>query len=155
VRIRAGTIGWHPFNPFTLAYTLNQESAPAALDSATNGWHLSPTGSHGITDVNHVLMVLDKYNHVTDMVPISNGVSTGPFVTTLQFAQTNALWLPVNCGGSPCADDSTPTASAVSADLDGAGTSAAGASLRRAAAAHGDIAADWAVGASSWGVANP
>ena len=58
-----------------------------------------------------------------------------------------------DCAGAACANNAD--ALLIGADFKNVGTTAATNSFRRVAATDTNTKADWAVGASSWGVSNP
>jgi hypothetical protein len=67
-----------------------------------------------------------------------------------------ALWLPADCGGTPCTYASTPTAVEVSVQYDGAGNTPAGNSIQRKPATATKQKTDWnAAAAQTFGAANP
>lgn len=111
-------------------------------------------GTTGITFSGRVLVVRAPNSTITDGVAFyrSGAVSPAGFPAELMALQTAGHWLPANCGG-PC--NTVPLAEGISADWNGTGTAATGASVARKANADTDKAADWAVGTHSFGLTNP
>ncbi|MFP2896043.1 hypothetical protein ACLEQD_05820 [Corallococcus sp. 4LFB] len=131
-------------------------TTPANYDTA---WDFKG-GTTGITFSSRVILVRDAQNAIQDAVPFARNSGTPPaaFPGNLQAIQAAGQWLPADCGGEPCTTGSTPTAAAVSADWTNVPTNnatPASDSVRRVSATDTNMAADWAVGAPSWGVANP
>ncbi len=108
----------------------------------------------GITYSGRVLVVRAPNTAIEDGVAFYRAGSASPagFPAEVVALQTAGMWLPANCGG-PC--NTVPLAEGVSADWNGVGTTATGASVARKANADTDKAADWAVGAHSFGLTNP
>jgi hypothetical protein len=114
-------------------------------------------GATGIADTTRILVLETALGDVLDAVPFTDGSTTGAgtFLADLQTLQALGLWLPADCGGDLCTlTTTTPTALEISVDWSGMGTAVTGPSVRRTAAADTDLAADWAVGTSSFGAAN-
>jgi hypothetical protein len=87
-----------------------------------------------------------------DAAAFSNGTtSTVTFQSSLSFIQGLGLWLPANCGGVACDNNSNPTAQGISAAWASLTTDVA-TSIRRTGVAKD--ASAWAVGASSFGGTN-
>ncbi|GMU11044.1 Ig-like domain-containing protein [Corallococcus caeni] len=129
---------------------------PANYDTA---WDFKG-GTTGITFSSRVILVRDAQNAIQDAVPFARNSGTPPaaFPGNLQAIQAAGQWLPADCGGALCTTATTPTAAAVSADwtsLLGSNATPASNTVRRVSATDTNMAADWAVGAPSWGVANP
>lgn len=114
-------------------------------------------GATGITFSNQVLTVNDSGGAIGDGVAFVNGTSSSlsTYPGELQALQGGGHWQPADCGGSPCTYVTTPDAYAVSADWAGMGSTTTGNSVRRISATDSDAAADWAVGAQSFGSPNP
>lgn len=113
--------------------------------------------AQGINDTTRILAVKSALGVIQDAVPFTDGGTTGvpgTFVTDLEDLQLMGLWLPADCGGEVCSLSTTPTALEISASWAGMGATATGDSVRRTASADSDLAADWAVGPSSFGLAN-
>ncbi|MBX3209127.1 MAG: fibronectin type III domain-containing protein [Labilithrix sp.] len=78
-----------------------------------------------------------------------SGTPSGTLLTSLQFMQSIGRWLPADCGGAPCANDTTPTAREVAANWLGLPTTSDMSMSRSPAAAA--QASSWTLGASTFG----
>lgn len=111
-------------------------------------------GGAGLNDTTRILAVATSLGVLMDAVPFTDGRTVGvpaTFLTDLQALQADGLWLPADCDGAPC---TTETALAISVDWTGMGTAPTSDSVRRTSGTDTDLAADWAVGPSSFGAAN-
>ncbi|TSC27386.1 hypothetical protein FOF48_18250 [Corallococcus sp. Z5C101001] len=131
-------------------------STPANYDTA---WDFKG-GATGITFSSRVILVRNAQDQIQDAVPFTRNSGTPPaaFPGNLQAIQAAGQWLPADCGGALCSTTTTPTAAAVSADwttLPTSNATPASPSIRRVSTTDTNTKDDWAVGASSWGVANP
>ena len=88
----------------------------------------------------------------SDLKAVAGAQTTATFRNSLAFVQGQGLWMPANCGGVACDDASSPTASAVSVDWSGLGSTPSGNSVHRSA--PGNDASTWTGGASSFGLGN-
>ena len=148
----------------------------ATLDSETTAKNQFPTSTNAAnydtawdfkgTTANlpfssRIIVVRDALNQIQDAVPFGRSTTAAPgvFPANIQALQEAGQWLPANCGGVlPCTTTTTPTAQDVSADwttLPTSGATPASNSVRRISATDTNTRDDWAVGAPSWGVANP
>jgi hypothetical protein len=89
-----------------------------------------------------------------DAVPFYTQTTQGDFPANVQYAQGLGHWLPADCGGAPCTFLSDPTVQSVSFDWTGIATTVGGNSAQRKTTGDTNTAADWFVGASSFGLAN-
>ncbi|WP_305070698.1 Ig-like domain-containing protein [Myxococcus sp. XM-1-1-1] len=135
-----------------------KSTTPANYDTA---WDFKGNSAN-ITFSNRLVLVKDASGTIQDAASFvrASGFTTPPgaFPANLQALQATGQWLPANCGGANCTYDSTPSAVAVSADWADIPTSQVTpdtVTIRRVSATDTNMAADWAVGPSSWGVANP
>ncbi len=112
-------------------------------------------GTTGITYSGRVLVVRAPNTTILDGVAFfrSGSTSPGTYAAEVQALQAAGAWLPVNCGGNPC--NTNMLAEGISADWNGAGTAANGASVARKLNADTDKASDWVVGTESFGATNP
>jgi hypothetical protein len=135
-----------------------QSSVAAFYDTA---WDFVG-GTTGITYSNRIMVIRDVVGDIQDAAPFvrTDGTTTPPsgYPAQLQSLQAAGAWLPVDCGGVPCTYSTTPPAQDVSANWTGVPTSNAtktSDTVRRVSATDTNTKDDWAVGAHSWGVANP
>ena len=153
--VPSGVVGIAPSSE-----TTSKTEFPAAGFSANydGAWDLLG-GTIGLTFSNRVIRVVDATNAIQDAVPFVLTTSASPpaaFPANLQALQTAGLWLPADCGGSPCTYLTTPSAIAVSVPYDGAGNTATGNSVQRKPATDTNQNSDWyAAGAQTFGAANP
>ena len=150
-------------NPF-ITETVSKDEAPRATHSAhyDTAWDFKATGNGSaapnITYSSRVILVQDAAGTIQDAVPFrTTGTPPAAFPTHLQAIQAAGQWSPADCSGAPCTATSSPTASEISANWGGIsnGADATSPSVRRISATDTNTAADWAVGAPSWGVPNP
>jgi hypothetical protein len=85
----------------------------------------------------------------SDNKAVAGAQTTATFRGALAFVQGLGLWTPATCGGAACDDNTAPSASGVSVDWSGIGSTPAGNSVRRTGTTN-DLSS-WAVGASSFG----
>ncbi|WP_426734811.1 Ig-like domain-containing protein [Myxococcus faecalis] len=133
-----------------------KSGTPANYDTA---WDFKG-GATGLTFSSRILLVKDAAGTMQDAVSFGRTVGTPPnaFPGNLQAIQAAGQWLPADCGGALCSTTSSPTAIEVSANWTDIPTSQVTpdtVTIRRVSATDTNMAADWAVGPSSWGVANP
>lgn len=109
----------------------------------------------GLTYSGRVLVARDPKANIQDGVAFYKKGTVSPvnFHTDVTSLQTAKAWLPADCGGNVCSTNAL--AEAISANWNGCGPLASGASVARAANADTDKAADWVVGPQSFGVTNP
>ncbi len=88
----------------------------------------------------------------TDNKAVAGAQTTATFRSTLAFVQGAGLWTPATCGGAACDDGSTPTASGISVDWSGIGSTPAGNSVQRTA--PGNDMSSWTLAPSTFGVGN-
>lgn len=112
-------------------------------------------GTTGITYSGRLLVLRAPNSTILDGVAFyrMGTASPGTFFGELMALQGAGAWLPANCGGNPC--NTNLLAESISADWNGTGTAATGASVARKANVDTDKAADWAVGVHSFGLTNP
>lgn len=135
----------------SIATETTVKSACTDAGCYANAWDVRG-GTTGLTYSNQVLSIVRSNGTRMDSVPfVRNTSSTGAFPADLQTIQGQGLWLPVNCGGSPCTYASAPTAIAVSALWDSVGSTPTSNSVRRSTTTDTNTAADWSVGAHSFG----
>jgi hypothetical protein len=140
--------------------TTSKTQHPAASFGANydGAWDVHG-GDVGLVHGNRVLFVRSPSDTVQDAVPVVLSTTPSPpaaFPGDLQAVQSAGLWLPVDCGGTPCTYASTPTAPAVSVDYLGVGTTAAGSSVSREPTQDTNSREDWnAAAAQSMGLPNP
>ena len=126
---------------------------PDAFDSA---WDVLG-GTTGLTFGYRVVAVLapdgvtiqDAAGFVT-----TSGTPPAAYPAALQYIQSLTHWFPANSNGQPTDYTTSPTAQEISVNWSGAATTRAGNSVRRAPGTDTNAAADWSIGASSWGLAN-
>lgn len=112
-------------------------------------------GTTGITYSGRLLVVRAPNSTILDGVAFYRMGTTSPagYPAELMALQGAGAWLPANCGGNPC--NTVLLAESISADWNGTGTAATGASVARKGNADTDKAADWGVGVHSFGLTNP
>jgi hypothetical protein len=140
----------------------NQFPASSTPTNYDNAWDFRGASGGANGDIqfsSRILLVRDGAGNLQDAASFVRPSVTAPgaFPTNLQSIQTAGQWLPADCGGQPCSGMSTPTAQAVSVDWSALSTSTTntGNTVRRISATDTNTRDDWAVGAQSWGVANP
>jgi hypothetical protein len=108
---------------------------------------------------NRVLRVKDALGATQDAVPFVNTTqTTTQFISQLQAIQAEGFWLPIDCGGVPCAYTGTfPNAYEVSVSWTGVMSAATGNSVQRmAGGVDTNRRDDWMpVGPSSFGFPTP
>jgi len=112
----------------------------------------------GIAFGTRVIQVRNALEQLTDVLPATREPYNPPsgFLGALQAVQAVGLWLPADCGGSPCSDTGTPAAKDVIVDWEGAhGALATDDTVARHAGAETHQASDWATGPSTMGAPNP
>ncbi|WP_224370040.1 beta strand repeat-containing protein [Hyalangium versicolor] len=132
----------------------NQYPAGTYANNYDNAWDFHGTANN-ITYSARILRVKNAQGVTQDGVSFSrtSGSLPATFFTELQSLQAEGQWLPADCNGSPCSTNAAATA--ISAVWEGVGNSRTTPTVRRVSATDTNMAADWAVGASSLGVANP
>ena len=110
-------------------------------------------GSTGITYSGRVLLVRAPNATIQDGAAFYTGAPPAGFYVDVMSLQGAGAWLPADCSGNPC--NTNTLAEGVSVVWTGCGTSPTGNSVARSGNADTDFAADWAVGASSFGSSNP
>jgi hypothetical protein len=133
--------------------TTKGDCVAAAPNCYPNAWDVRG-GANGMTYNGRVIVVRSA-----NAGALQDGISwynsnTAP--AGQWFAETNALaaalqW--VDCGGVACADNTA--AIGISVDMYTSGTAATGNSVRRVSNTDTNAKADWLLGASSFGAANP
>jgi hypothetical protein len=127
---------------------------PSNYDSA---WDFHG-GTFDLLYSNRVLQVRDVYGNVQDGVAFYNSnvlPSTSPsYASFVRALQAEGHWAPSSCGGAPCTYTSSPPVENISASWRGCSTDRT-TTVRRISATDTHSAADWAVGPSSLGSANP
>ena len=162
IEVAAGDLIVVHLNPGPSDATTSETTSKDELPSSTFAWNFDAAwdvlgGTTGITYSDRVLVVRGADGHIQDAVPfIRSGIGAPPagFVADLQAIQAAGLWLPASCGGKPCSNTTTPSATAVSVDWAGVGSTVTGKTAARTSATDTDTAADWAVGVSTLGVPN-
>ncbi|MCP3102619.1 hypothetical protein LZ198_27465 [Myxococcus sp. K15C18031901] len=133
------------------------ETNPVNYDTA---WDIKG-GATGITFSSRIVLVKSAAGDIMDAVPFARTAGTPPaaFPGNVQAIQAAGQWLPADCGGALCTTNSTPTAAAISADWSNipatGSVTPASVTVRRISTTDTNTKDDWAVGAPSWGVANP
>jgi len=124
----------------------------------SNAWDVQG-GATGITYSDRVLAVLDAAGNVMDAAAFALPAVVVPstFPDAVAYIQSLGQWLPADCSGSPCTASSIPSVVQISADWTGLGNSATtGNSIARSGSAvDTNQAADWRVGANTFGAGNP
>jgi hypothetical protein len=140
--------------PFAEAVVSKTEFASATFAANYDtAWDVFGTAGIGFTS--QVLVLRNAAGTVLDAAAFTgSGTAPAAFVPALQFIQSLGKWTPADCGGALCTATSTPTAEGVSAVWTGSSATAGGNSVRRLNPPTSS-AAGWAVGASSFGLANP
>ena|GEM_PF-6204566 len=111
----------------------------------------------GIGTGNRTLRIRDAFGITQDAlaVVVAGNVFPG-YPALLQEIQAEGQWRPFDCRGAPCDYDSSPSAADVSVDWsDAFYMQGRGVSVARYGSSDSDMASDWHVGASSFGVVNP
>ena len=145
-----------PVNPDAGVGVINETTTKGDCTDATcypGAWDVRGA-ANGMTYSGRVIVV-----RTANAGALQDGISwfrTGSAPAAQWFAETNALgaatqW--VDCGGVACVDNTGATG--ISVDSNGSGATAAGASVRRLSNTDTNAKADWGVGASTFGVANP
>ncbi|MFO0590823.1 MAG: Ig-like domain-containing protein [Polyangiaceae bacterium] len=114
-------------------------------------------GATGLTFGYRVLELDGPAGTLMDAVPVvvSNQTGAAAFPGVLQALQAAGGWLPADCGGALCTYASTPTATTISVDYMGAGTTPNGKSIQRKPGMNTKMNTDWNGAAnSSFGAAN-
>lgn len=129
-----------------------QADDPSFYDGA---WDVSATNATNLPYATSlVLAVRDPAKTYLEAAAFSS-MTTAASTTyneALAYVQGLGLWLPADCGGAACTNDTIPTGRALAASWNGVDTTASGSSCRRSDPAA--TAASWSVGASSFGAAN-
>ncbi len=142
------------------AAPLSETLSRSQFDNATyaqnydTAWDVKG-GSAGVANTNHVLALRDPAGTYLEAVPFSDGSAPAlgsAFLASLAFVQGASLWQPADCNGVACTGTSSPTAQSISASWAGLGNTPADNSVRRIGTSKD--ASSWAVGASSFGLAN-
>nr|WP_240360163.1 Ig-like domain-containing protein [Pyxidicoccus caerfyrddinensis] len=169
VTVAAGDLIVVHLNPVTgtgatvKAETTAKDEAPAGqfADNYDTAWDFVG-GTTGITLSNRLLVIKDPSGAIQDGVAFAKSDLTGTppaaFPGNLQALQATGQWLPADCAGTACTYTSAPTAIEVAADWKGIPASNAtktSVTIRRVSATDTNTKDDWAVGAHSWGAANP
>jgi hypothetical protein len=111
-------------------------------------------GTTGITYSGRVIVVRAPSNGaIQDTAPFYQGTVPASFSGDVMSIQGLGAWLPADCSGNPC--NTNTLAETVSVSWGSCGSSATGNSVARKANADTSYAADWAVGAQSFGATNP
>ncbi|MDC0712391.1 Ig-like domain-containing protein [Stigmatella sp. ncwal1] len=144
--------------------TTNETTAKNENTATTNypgAWDFVGNATH-IVFSNQVLLIKTNTGMTQDAVPFVRSDLLGSsrpsgFPPRLVAIQSEGLWLPADCNGSPCVYDSTPqNAVNVSVDWKNAGTvQSVTTSVYRVGATDTNQASDWASGAQSFGLPNP
>ena len=114
-------------------------------------------GATGLTFGYRVIELDGPAGTLMDAVPVvvSNQAGAAAFPGVLQTLQAAGGWLPADCGGMLCTYASAPTATEISVDYLGAGTTPAGKSIQRKAGMNTKMKSDWNAAANStFGAAN-
>jgi hypothetical protein len=115
-------------------------------------------GASGLLYSNRVLRVRDSYGNTQDGVAFftSEALPTAApsYASLVRGLQAEGHWAPTSCGGAPCTYTSAPSVLSLSASWQGCSTDRS-TTVRRMGGADTHSAADWAVGASSFGIPNP
>ncbi len=139
-----------------IAVTDETASKTTCINAAcyTGAWDVRG-GTTGITYSGRLLVLRAPNSTILDGVAFyrMGTASPGTYFGELMALQGAGAWLPANCGGNPC--NTNLLAESISADWNGTGTTATGASVARKGNADTDKAADWGVGVHSFGVTNP
>jgi hypothetical protein len=135
---------------------VNETSSKSSCSSGAcyaGAWDVAG-GATGITFSGRVIVLRRADKTIADGVPFyRNGLASGSgFATEVMALQKAGAWLPATCGGNPCATNDL--AEPISVDWLGVGTSAGGATVARKKQPDGDVASDWAIGASTLGTTN-
>jgi hypothetical protein len=161
INVATGDIIVVHFNPATdgtdapSSETTSKTEFPAGTYSSNydNAWDVHATTQLPITYFNRVLRVKDAQGSTQDGVAFIRAGRTEDvnFPTELRNLQSDGHWQPANCGGSPCAYNSTPSALDVSASWEGVSADRSTTVRRVSSTTDTNQASDWAVGASSLG----
>jgi hypothetical protein len=133
-------------------------TTPVNYDTAWDFKGATGGANFAIVYSSRIILVRTGAGQIQDAASFRTaGAPPAAFPSNLQAIQAAGQWLPENCGGAPCTTTSTPTAGEVSADWSGIPNNASTTSntARRVSATDTNTKDDWAVGAPSWGVANP
>jgi hypothetical protein len=146
----------------TATDVFSETSAKDERPEATNpdnydfAWDLAAgaTISH---NTSHVLALRNPANEWVDAAAFSTHqvAATEAYNDSLAFVQGLGLWMPADCNGAPCSNETNPSGRDLAASWAGLDTTAASDSCRRASPAASPEAASWSVGAPSWGLLNP
>jgi hypothetical protein len=121
-----------------------------------NAWDVQG-GATGLTYSDRVLALVDPAGNVMDAAAFALPAAIMPasFPGVVAYIQSFGQWLPADCGGAPCDANSIPTVVQISADWTGLGSSAVtGNSIARSSATDTNQAADWRLGANTFGADN-
>ncbi|MBL0698649.1 Ig-like domain-containing protein [Comamonas sp. JC664] len=140
--------------------TLAKDESPRSTYAANydTAWDFRGFEANDITYSSRIVLVKDAAGTIQDAVSFRTaGNPPAAFPGNLQAIQAAGQWLPADCGGALCTATSTPTAADVSVNWAGIpnGANTTNNSVRRISATDTNTAADWAVGAPSWGLPNP
>jgi hypothetical protein len=111
-------------------------------------------GTTGITYSGRVLVVRAPNNGaIQDAAAFYTATPPSSFSGDVMSIQSSGAWLPANCNGNPC--NTNTLAETVAVVWTGCGNTATGNSVARTTNADTNTAADWVVGAQSFGSTNP
>ncbi len=136
----------------------NEFSANSHVANYDTAWDFLGSTTLDIGYSRRVLRIRDAAGNTQDGAPFGRTGGTPPadFLPQLESLQDEGHWLPANCGGVPCSDNTSPTALDVSVDWAGIGTSRAS-SVRRVSTTDSNVRGDWTVVVSTatFGLPNP
>jgi hypothetical protein len=151
VRVAAGDLIVVHLNPAGVTDETTTQTDCVAAICHPGAWDLK--GVNDFTNNARVVIVRGKDLTITDGVPMFSGLLTPSATWYLEVNALSTAMRWTDCGGAGCADNAA--ARLIGVNFQGVATTKAGSSLRRVLAADSNTNADWAVGPSSWGVANP
>ena len=132
----------------------NSKTGCADTACYAGAWDVKATTTNGLTNNARTVVARSPANGaIQDGIAYYRSAGATPSVNWFNDVNTLAQatqW--VGCSGT-CADNTA--AFLVSVDFNGVGTTATGATVRRVSNTDTNAAADWAVGAHSWGAPNP
>jgi hypothetical protein len=150
----------HLTPPAEIVSETSSKAECTSTDCYAGAWDVRGycTATCGVIAFTKRVIRLQRQTTVIEGVPFSvdSGDTPAGYPTAVQALQSQGLWLPADCGGSPCTFTSTPNVREISVIWTGVGNSVTGNSVARKPGADTKQNSDWyAPAAPSWGLPNP
>lgn len=151
LRVLAGDLIVIHLNPAGITDEIATQTDCIAATCHPGAWDVK--GMSDLSNNARALVIRGKNLALMDGVAYFNSslMPSSTWFTEVNALSTAMQWS--DCGGAACIDNMA--AFVIGADFRGVATIKSGASLRRLPVADSNGPADWSVGPSSWGVANP